>query len=121
MWTSIKCTLVTWVFTSSSHLLKFNSHLQVFDKVSGKATGGKGCVDALRGEVVQLLEVGIHHDLFLVGVLERLHTREGAVLTRDDVHAAAQTAFYKDTTGCLFLKGCGGTVREQALWAVAQS
>ena len=29
-------------------------------------------VDALRAEVVQLLEVGVHHDLLLVCVLQRL-------------------------------------------------
>ena len=31
-----------------------------------------GTVDAFGGEVVELLEVGVHHDLLLVGVLERL-------------------------------------------------
>ena len=31
-----------------------------------------GTVDAFSGEVVKLLEVSVHHNLLLVGVLERL-------------------------------------------------
>ena len=38
---------------------------------------GIGRVDALGGEVVELLKIGVHHDLLLVGVLERLRTRDG--------------------------------------------
>ena len=36
-----------------------------------------GRVDALGGEVVELLEVRVHHDLLLVGVLERLRPGNG--------------------------------------------
>lgn len=49
-------------------------YLQIFDEVPSKASGSEGCIDALSREVVQLLEVGIHHDLLLVGVLEGLHS-----------------------------------------------
>ena len=36
-----------------------------------------GRVDALGGEVVELLEVRVHHDFLLVGVLERLRPGNG--------------------------------------------
>ena len=45
---------------------------EVFDERPGVAPVRVGRVDALGGEVVELLEVRVHHDLLLVGVLERL-------------------------------------------------
>jgi len=46
--------------------------LQVFDESSCVAPVRIGRVNALGGEVVQLLEVGVHYDLLLVRVFERL-------------------------------------------------
>ena len=37
-----------------------------------------GTVDAFGGEVVKLLEVGVHHNLLLIGVLEWLTSAVGA-------------------------------------------
>ena len=57
------------------------NYLEVFDKIPGKPSGSKGCIDALSGEIVQLLEVGIHHNLLLIGVLEGLHPWQLTILT----------------------------------------
>ena len=57
------------------------NYLEVFDKIPGKPSGSKGCIDALGGEIVQLLEVGIHHNLLLIGVLEGLHSWQLTILT----------------------------------------
>ena len=65
-------------------------HLQVLHELPRKSARSKGGVNALRGEVVQLLEVGVHHDLLLVGVLEGLDPRQGAVLPSDDLGTAPQ-------------------------------
>ena len=46
-------------------------------------------VDAFGGEVVELLEVGIHHDLLLVGVLERLTPG----VHRQIIHVSSQDRF----------------------------
>ena len=51
------------------HRDKFQFRFQINPKVEPVCVG---TVDALGGEVVELLEVGVHHDLLLVGVLERL-------------------------------------------------
>ena len=45
--------------------------LQVFDIGSGVTSVGVRAVDTLRAEVVQLLEISVHHYLLLVCVLER--------------------------------------------------
>ena len=42
-----------------------------------------GTVDAFGGEVVELLEVGVHHNLLLIGVLERLTSAVGQVMRLD--------------------------------------
>ena len=57
-----------------------SAHLKILDEVAGIPPGCKGRIHALGGEVVQLLEVGVHHNFFLVGVLEGLDAGEGAVL-----------------------------------------
>ena len=57
------------------------NYLEVFYKIPGKPSGSKGCIDALSGEIVQLLEVGIHHNLLLIGVLEGLHPWQLTILT----------------------------------------
>ena len=44
-------------------------------------------IDALGREVVQLLEVGVHDNLFLVGVLERLGPWDGALGTLERTHS----------------------------------
>ena len=46
--------------------------LQIFDESSRVASVSVWRINALGWKVVQLLEVGVHHDLLLVGVLERL-------------------------------------------------
>ena len=46
--------------------------LQIFDVCPGVAAVRVGTVDTLGAEVVQLLEVGVHHDLLLVCVLQWL-------------------------------------------------
>ena len=66
--------------------------LQVFQVGSCVATVGIGRVDALCGEVVELLEVGIHYYLLLVGVLEWLGARDGTFTTGGDGSAASQTS-----------------------------
>ena len=51
------------------HKDQFKFRSQINPKVEPVCVG---TVDAFGGEVVELLEVGVHHDLLLVGVLERL-------------------------------------------------
>ena len=46
--------------------------LQIFKEHTGMATIGIGRIDALCRKVVQLLEIGVHHNLLLVCVLEGL-------------------------------------------------
>ena len=66
--------------------------LQVLEEGSGVAAVGVGRVDALGGEVVELLEVGVQHDLLLVGVLEGLAAGQHALAAAagGDGGAAAQ-------------------------------
>jgi hypothetical protein len=45
---------------------------------------GVGGIDALGGEVVELLEVGVHYNLLLISILERLAARQRLVRARDD-------------------------------------
>lgn len=70
---------------------KYCPHLKIFDEISCETAGCEWGVDALGGEVVELLEVCVHHNLFLIGVLEWLDAGEGAVLASDDVGAATKT------------------------------
>ena len=51
-----------------------------------------GTVDALGGEVVELLEVRVHHDLLLVGVLERLRPGNGLAVAAALITAGARGA-----------------------------
>ena len=46
--------------------------LQVLDEGAGVSAVRVRCVHALGGKVVELLEVGVQHDLLFVRVLERL-------------------------------------------------
>ena len=55
--------------------------LQIFDESSRVASVSVWRINALGWKVVQLLEVGVHHDLLLVGVLKRLGP-EKTVTTR---------------------------------------
>ena len=48
-----------------------NNLLSNLVPLPGVSPVGVGAVNALSAEVVQLLEVGVHHDLLLVSVLER--------------------------------------------------
>ena len=69
------------------------------------ATVGIRGVDTLRGEVVELLEIGVHYYLLLVGVLEWLGARDGAFTAGCDGRAAPETSnvstqdIHKDSLG----------------------
>ena len=60
------------------------THLQLLDEVSGQAARGEGGVDALGGEVVQALVVGVHDDVLLVRVLEGLDARQRGLIPGGD-------------------------------------
>ena len=66
--------------------------LQVFEVGPCMATVGVGRVDTLSGEVVELLEVGVHYNFLLVGVFEGLGARDGSLTTGGDGRAAPQTS-----------------------------
>ena len=66
------------------------------DVCAGKAARCKGRIQALRGEVQQLLEVRIHHDLLLEAAPERLAARQRPALTRGAGCAARQPAAAAD-------------------------
>lgn len=56
--------------------LHVSSIAKLWAESARHAPCGKRRVDAFGREVVQLLEVGVHHDLLLVRVLERLDARQ---------------------------------------------
>lgn len=68
--------------------------LQVFEEGASVSPVGVGRVDALCGEVIELLKIGVEDDFFLVGVFEGLAARDGAlsVTGRTDGGAAAETS-----------------------------
>ena len=52
-----------------------------------------GTVDAFGGEVVKLLEVGVHHNLLLIGVLERLTSAVGSSYEAGCFHGILKIIF----------------------------
>lgn len=68
--------------------------LQVFEEGASVSPVGVGRVDALCGEVIKLLEIGVEDDFFLVGVFEGLAAWDGplSVAGRADGGAAAETS-----------------------------
>jgi hypothetical protein len=70
------------------------SHLQVFDQVAREAARRKRRVDALCRKVVELLEVGVHDNLFFIGVLEGLDARQRAAGAGDDGGAAGEAGLF---------------------------
>ena len=69
-----------------------SDRLEVFDEGSSVTAIGVRRVDALSGKIVKLLEVGVHDDLFLISIFERLATRYGALVSCDDRGASLQSA-----------------------------
>lgn len=69
--------------------------LQVLEKGPGVASIGIGGVDALSGEVVQLLKIGVQNDLLFVGVFEWFAARHDSVALagRGDGGAAAKASY----------------------------
>lgn len=89
--------LVIYITITLTHIhpprsFVLSSHLQILDKISRKAASSKGRIHALCAEVVESLEVGVHHNLLFVGVLEGLDTGQGALTPCHCVDTARQPA-----------------------------
>ncbi len=68
--------------------------LQVFEEGTSVSPVGVGWVDALCGEVIELLKIGVEDDFFLVGVFEGLAAWDGtlSITGRADGGAAVETS-----------------------------
>mmetsp|Transcript_6508 Transcript_6508/g.18718 ORF Transcript_6508/g.18718 Transcript_6508/m.18718 type:complete len:265 (+) Transcript_6508:309-1103(+) len=64
--------------------------LKILDVGACQAASSEGCIQALSGEVQELLEVRVHHDLLLKAVLERFGSRQRATAPRGCGGASAQ-------------------------------
>ena len=92
------------IFYISSRVTSENHQDQSFWFLINLKPVSIGAVDALGGEVVELLEVSIHHNLLLVGVLERL--APGVKLLSTDKKKTQVKIQFKLKPGDHLLTGC---------------
>ena len=70
---------------------RWSGRLKVFDQLTDVASVGIWRVDALCAEIVKFLEVGVHDDFLLVGVLEWFGTRKWPISPGLNLHALTKS------------------------------